>query len=339
MKLNQQYLDFFCKSNYVKMPYKLSDEKSIIESISNTIVANANLSKKSLCMFNSSSLLNTIRLNECNHAYINESEKTSKPSIALDDSLKRMYLSKVNKSRLIASNINKCYMFDAFDKDPNSDVYGNILVTCLVDINICKPIDLIKSLSIKADMLGYSYVDYEIENETTIIDNNEKFICCWLKIQFEALYISPNLKYGDKLYHVTTKNIANKIMSKKIGLTPRNNNSYEFSYSPRIYCFIDKSRELQKQYATVSGKQNKKFLTLDNYDSIANFAILQAKKTGILVDTKEFSILEIDTTKLNNVKFYRDNTFEIDGNFVAVYTSQNIPFYALTEIETFTIGE
>ena len=135
---------------------------------------------------------------------------------------------------------------------------------------------------------------------------------------------------------MTTRNLTEKIVNKKVGLVPRNSNSYNFNYSPRIYCFIDRNRDLQKQYASVTGKQNKKYISNDNFDEFLKYVILQHKNAGVLVDTKEFAIIEIDTTKINN-KFYRDNTFEVNGSFVAVYTTQNIPYQALKIVDIFKI--
>ena len=47
---------------------------------------------------------------------------------------------------------------------------------------------------------------------------------------------------------------------------------------------------------------------------------LQKKTDGVLFDTHEFAVLAIDTAKLEDVKFFRDNMFDIHGNFIAVYT-------------------
>ena len=335
MQVSKQYLDFFCKQHYIKMPYKLSNDKLIFEAIENTLKSKE-LSKKSLCIFNSSSLLNIIRKVESNKVYLNEANQISEPSDVLKTKLNEIYSSKFKSSKIIRDNLDKCFIVDFFDKDPNSDVFGNILITCLVDLNICQPKDVLNILSRHANLMGYNYIDFEEEDSNNILLNEQVFKCCWLKIQLEALYISPNLKLGEKLYHVTTRNLAEKIVNKKVGLVPRNSNSYNFNYSPRIYCFIDRNRDLQKQYASVTGKQNKKYISNDNFDEFLKYVILQHKNTGVLVDTKEFAIIEIDTTKINN-KFYRDNTFEVNGSFVAVYTTQNIPYQALKIVDIFKI--
>lgn len=53
----------------------------------------------------------------------------------------------------------------------------------------------------------------------------------------------------------------------------------------------------------------------------------------MLFDTHEFSVLAIDTAKLEDVKFFRDNTFDIDGDFIAVYTDQAIPPNAISYVD------
>ena len=77
-----------------------------------------------------------------------------------------------------------------------------------------------------------------------------------------------------------------------------------------------------KEYAMVSDKRSKKFILNGKLkDEILDFyEELQKKTNGILFDTHVFAVLAIDTTKLGDIKFFRDNTFDINGNFIAVYT-------------------
>ena len=90
-----------------------------------------------------------------------------------------------------------------------------------------------------------------------------------------------------------------------------------------------------KDYAAVSGKRSKKFILNDKLkDEIIDFyEELQKKTDGVLFDTHEFAVLAIDTTKLEDVKFFRDNTFDINGNFIAVYTDQAIKPAAISLVD------
>ena len=92
-----------------------------------------------------------------------------------------------------------------------------------------------------------------------------------------------------------------------------------------------------QKYAANSWKSNKRFVAKDeDLQKVVkeHWIELVKKEHGSLFDTKEFSILKIDTSKLNN-KFYRDNTFEYKDTFVAVYTTANIPAAAIEIVETF----
>ena len=60
----------------------------------------------------------------------------------------------------------------------------------------------------------------------------------------------------------------------------------------------------------------------------------KSKNIGLLFDSREFVLLQIDTKKLSpGFKFYRDSLFEIDGEFKAVYTDQGIPPSALEVVD------
>ena len=92
-----------------------------------------------------------------------------------------------------------------------------------------------------------------------------------------------------------------------------------------------------QKYAANSWKSNKRFVAKDEdlQKVVKEYWIeLVKKEHGSLFNTEEFSILKIDTSKLNN-KFYRDNTFEYKDTFVAVYTTTNIPAAAIEIVETF----
>lgn len=64
----------------------------------------------------------------------------------------------------------------------------------------------------------------------------------------------------------------------------------------------------------------------------------KSKNIGLLFDSREFVLLQIDTKKLPvGFKFYRDSLFEIDGEFKAVYTDQGIPPSALEVVDEINI--
>lgn len=77
-----------------------------------------------------------------------------------------------------------------------------------------------------------------------------------------------------------------------------------------------------KDYAATSGKRSKKFILNDKLknDIMDFYEEVQKKTDGVLFDTHKFVVLAVDTTKLEDVKFFRDNAFDINGNFIAVYT-------------------
>lgn len=107
---------------------------------------------------------------------------------------------------------------------------------------------------------------------------------------------------------------------------PSNANAMGFNYEPRVFCFIDRNDMLMKSFAKGSGKNSKKFLSNDEamHKLVHAWTKLQKKTSGILYDTHEFCIFAVDTAKCSNVKFWRDNAFCIDGDFVAVYTNDPI---------------
>lgn len=67
------------------------------------------------------------------------------------------------------------------------------------------------------------------------------------------------------------------------------------------------------------------------------YDLLCKKASGKLFDTHEFSLLKIDTSKLKDVIFYHDNVFELNGNFVAIYTMQGIPPDAIVKVMDFVV--
>lgn len=224
------------------------------------------------------------------------------------------------------------FHMEAYDYDDANAIAGNVvLVDFPFNMSHCTLEQHVDRMSRIAMLFGYNYVAHE-PSKTICIDGADY---CYASVQFEATYFSSNVRYGDILWHVTPSSYASKIL--KSGLLPSNKNKHGFSYSSRVYCFIDKHEQLFKDYAKSSSKQSKKFI-LDNdmKDELKSwYELVQEKSTGKLFDTREFAMLAIDTTKLGDVKFFRDNTFDICGSFVAVYTMQAIPPQAISIACTF----
>lgn len=59
------------------------------------------------------------------------------------------------------------------------------------------------------------------------------------------------------------------------------------------------------------------------------------KLDGAVIDTREFAVLRVDLAKAGDIRLYRDNTFEIDGEFVAAYTEQAIKPDAVELVDSF----
>lgn len=127
----------------------------------------------------------------------------------------------------------------------------------------------------------------------------------------------------------------------KQGLVPSSKCKQEFSYPPRIYCFICRDRDLEKQFAKSTEKKSIVFARNEELDNKVKHywikladELQRSKKIGLLFDSREFVLLQIDTKKLPaGFKFYRDSLFEIDGEFKAVYTDQGIPPKALEVVD------
>lgn len=347
MNIPRRYVDFYGKKRIVRMPMKLSYDKAIYGCASRSSMVTKNrVIARDYCIFNPNSLSNKIRLDETNRAYLNEANRETQPTSKLEHALKDFYFKRTKKSHLLSKNIDKCLSISKYDPDESSKIYGNVVFTFLVDLDIFKPNEMVELLSRVAILYGYSYVADEITEHKNIPFEGSTYRCATVDVQFEAVYFSSNVRVGDKLYHVAPKSITDKILRKKISLTPRNANSYGFNYSPCIYCFIDSGKSIAYRYAVNSNKQSKKFIRKEELaKNIKEFYVELEKKfklkndnkeyVGTLFDSKEFCLLEIDTKKLKDVKFYRDNAFEYDGDFIAVYTFDNIPYNAISIVDDF----
>lgn len=342
MKINESYLKFYMKQNpCLHMPYKLVNDKWIDYVFKKLSEGVSSLKKNTLCIFNPFSLTNVIRENESNKAFVDESEKVTAPFNRLVDELFKIHDSYSKGCAPIEANLDASRQVFAAEY-PNNDksTYGLVGFSFAFDTS-SKPTEYYaKILAKRANMLNYNVVDFNIEAENeNVVFNGEKYVLSKFDIQFEATYQDKvDLKIGRYVYHVTTKNNAMKIL--KHGLLPKNTNSYGFKYPDRVYVFVDVqyASNLAVPYASSSKKKNAKFIKDIDVEELAkSYEVLMKKLNGTVIDSREFAVLKIDLEKVGNVKLYRDNTFEIDGCFVAAYTEQAIPPAAISIAEEFTV--
>ena len=280
-----------------------------------------------LCIFNPNSYLNLKIVKESDVAYLDEAYQETEPFSKLKDFITGQY-------DLISKDFPEQHIdLQPYDFDDKKAIAGNVMLYAALPNDQHKAQIFIDKISKIALHFGYNYVMHDIDD--MYAPNAYE-----AQIQFEATYFPGNVKTGDILWHVTTKNIANKVVNQKKGLSPRSASAQGFSYSPRVYCFKVLDKDLMKKYAAHSWKNNKRFILKsdDMQQSVKdNWLELVKKEYGALFDTKEFAILKIDTGKLN-CKFYRDNVFEYKDQFVAVYTTSNISASAIEIAETFEIS-
>ena len=277
-----------------------------------------------LCVYNPTSYLNLKITQESGVVYLDEAYGKTESFEKLKDFIVRQY-------DLISRNFPEQHIeLQPYDFDNVKSIAGNVMLYAILPNDQDKARIFVNKISTLAMHFGYNYVGHDIDDMYSR-DSYE------VQIQFEATYFPGNIKIGDILWHITTKNAADKIVNQKKGLVPRSESQRGFNYSPRIYCFKVLDQDLMQKYAINSWKSNRKFI-LKNEDMQKivkmHWIELLKKENGSVFDTKEFSILKIDTRKLNN-KFYRDNAFEYKDKFVAVYTMTNIPAPAIEIVETF----
>ena len=262
---------------------------------------------------------------------LNESQHETKKTSDLIDMLKKYCF--MNLARAISpSKFDEVFSIECIEPCFEHSIYNAV---ALYDF----PFDTaqhsvehhVNVLARRAALLGYNYITHSTSD-------GDYPDCALVTIQFEASYFPYEVKPGTVLYHVTPKSIVHKIL--RNGLVPSNNNAFNYSYSPRVYCFNVNDDMLMRDYAYGSSKQSKKFvLSKDIKDEIQDFFTeIQAKKSGALFDTHEFCVLAIDTAKLKrNTKFYVDSMFEDYGLSPAVFTYDAIPPSAIEVVAEFTV--
>lgn len=248
---------------------------------------------------------------------------------------------------MILDNVDKCFYFDASYPNSTGKVFGTIVLTMVLEVSKHDASYFTNLFSRYAWQLGYNYVDHTTSDVEKIKDEETgklKHLLQRLEIQFEAIYLEDTtLPLGRFLYHLTPKSMLSRVM--KQGLVPSSRCKQEFNYPPRIYCFICRDRDLEKRFAKSTEKKSIVFARNEELDNKVKHywikladELQKSKKIGLLFDSREFVLLQIDTKKLPaGFKFYRDSLFEIDGEFKAVYTDQGIPPKALEVVDEIQI--
>lgn len=330
LQYDTSYNSFFCKSE-CKYPSKSINIKAP-QYIREAIASSNSKFNKSICVFNPSSYLNILRLKESNCQYLDEKERQTEDISKLVDAILKYCKNNIKDWKYGIDNFDSIFDLKCYDPNAVGNVYGNILLSNFpFDVSKTSIEKHIEILARRALLLGYNYVAHDIEK--TEVDDGIKH--CYASVQFEATYFSSNVKVGNILYHVAPKSISRKILSK--GLVPSNKNMHNFSYSSRVYMFIDRYDQIMQDYAAVSGKQSKKFVLSSQLKThvLEFYEELQKKTSGKLFNTHEYTVFAIDTAKLDNIKLYRDNTFDIDGDFIAVYSVAPIPPNAISIVQDF----
>ena len=344
MKVNEKYLSFYKKRPFpMKLPYKLTNEKNIDIAFSKTSESKLQQDNinpaHSFCVYNPFSVVNIIRENEHDTAYVDESEKETASTDKLKNELMELHKKLSKDCKFILDNYSKS--FELYGKFPvdNDIKFGVVYVDVVCDVEARSIKDYIKLFSNEADHLGYNFVDYEFGRACNVQYDGETYKCQKIIVQLEASYVDPLISKGDILYHMMPKSYLTRVIDKKQGLVASNKNSMGLSYPSRVYCFIDRNDELKKEFARATKKRSLKFIKSDSIKTELKdyYMKLQDKQDGQLFDSKEFVILSIDTAKLGNVRFYLDCMFNINDKFVAVYTTSNIPYNALTTVGEFHI--
>ena len=88
------------------------------------------------------------------------------------------------------------------------------------------------------------------------------------------------------------------------------------------------------------GRNQKKFIRNKDIESelMHSYILFKRHTDGVLVNMNRYALMAIDTAKLKDVKFYRDNTFDDGkGNFFAVFATQNIIPTAISVVAHFNV--
>lgn len=340
MKISEAYLKYYQKSSpCLHKKYKLVNGRWIDLVFRKLKDKKSLLSRSTLCLYNPCSLTNVLRAYDNETAYLDEADKVTASFEELKSALFKLHRSMSKDCKAVVGNIAASQQVFAAEY-PNADksVYGLVGFEFVVDTSKHDAEHYAKALARKADLLNYNIVDFNIDQkDAEVMYEGKTYTLSRFDLQLEAAYQDKiDLKLGRYVYHVTTKNNAKKIL--KNGLLPRNSNQHGFRYPDRTYVFIDASHvmKLAKPYAKASKKQNKLYVKDDVLEKMLDqYNLIMKKLNGAVIDTREFAVLRVDLAKAGDIRLYRDNTFEIDGEFVAAYTEQAIKPDAVELVDSF----
>lgn len=326
----RDYRNFYCKlPSASTKSYNVIYDDLISESIEHS-AQTEDVLQNSYCVFNPNSLTNVIRRKQNRFVYLNEVDKQTKNTDELTYEIMKIYQPEFNRLKLRNITLDDIFKIYAYDIDETGEIAGNVTYSMLMP-NKDTAEKYVRLFSRIAYLCGYNYMDHRLSN--CVISDKDIYE---FQIDFEASYFSSNVKVGDILYHVTAESNVDKIL--KYGLVAGNKNSHGFNYESRVFCFVDKYKHIAKRYAAIAGKESKKFIKNKDIESelMHSYILLKRHTDGVLVNTNRYALLAIDTAKLKDVKFYRDNTFD-DGNgiFFAVFSTQNIIPAAISVVARF----
>lgn len=307
-----------------------------------------NLEKNDL-MYNENSLVSFIQLTESNLYFTSEALIKTYPTKFLTGNVVKYLvdncISSVNPICLYSPSLDKdkrlndlfiyngqthkTYCFDvehdSFDdfklnlkcltQYVENDVAGQIIYVFKLDSSkhISFKSNDIEQLIHIGNKYGYDYIAYSFIDKTST-----------LYLMFESKYQLSNIIISNYLYHVSPKNLKEKIL--KYGLNPKSKSfkhGHEIKHSDRVYLFNGYNEERIKSFIHQLGRK-----------SITFNASLHE-----LIETDEYVVFKIDRSKIQNLQLYRDNNFKNDDskNPIALYTYSNISPNAIVDVKNIKI--
>ena len=150
-------------------------------------------------------------------------------------------------------------------------------------------------------------------------------------VGFEPMHGESGFETGGALYHVAPSNLEGRILRQ--GIVPKSKSAIlggpngwsgtKFEHPDRVYFFTKFDMDMFERFAEqVRGKSSV-------YDAVR-------KTCG---PVREFTVFEIDRSKMKNYNLYRDGMFDNDDpdSPVAVYTYSNVPPSAVKKIKSFKV--
>lgn len=349
VEICEKYLSWYEKGfGCFKRPFRLENNVCIAEAISGT--ERCGESKFSdFCIFNSYSLTNVMRKNEYMEAWLSEAEQETLPTAEFIATMREYYKKLMTHNNALTSCLDVAFETACLFPNSNSSIYGEVKLTMIIDVTKHDIDNYIKLFTRRAYLMNYNMIDFTKSDIKPLTTNDNTSDCTYLEMWFEALYQKGvGISVSNYAYHVTTKNAAKKILAG--GLTSRNTNLAGFKYPDRVYMFIDpeKAEAASDFYARRSKKRNKWYIDPDHLKKmpkaeidklVEQFKDFQAGNTagGLVVDDRKFVILQIDLSKIGDVKLYRDYMMPFENEFIAAYSYKPIPAKAISCFKEITV--